>query len=224
MDQTTVSVSADNTDQLTTRRNRSFFTVLTRAHHRTTPWAKWIQSTFPTLGLEHYYAIIFNIILPSMSRSPKWHPPIMISDKHFLNNFHVSHACYIPCPSHPSWFYHRKYLSKWLTKQLTNWPVLYHLRELRHPQLIRYGTSSFIIGANNNQCITESLSIVHIITTYLPNDHFNIILLRTVFPELWKHVSVISHGTFADVCRCRYRIHNLTSLRNADEHLTQTIR
>jgi hypothetical protein len=58
----------------------------------------------PVRTLPHYFCKIhFNIIL-SASRSYKWSLPFRLSDHSFVCISHLPYACYMPRPSHPSWF------------------------------------------------------------------------------------------------------------------------
>jgi hypothetical protein len=45
-------------------------------------------------------------MLPSMPRSPKWFLPFTFSQNNSVCISYHSHACYMPCPSHPPWFDH----------------------------------------------------------------------------------------------------------------------
>jgi hypothetical protein len=46
------------------------------------------------------FTIHFKIILPSMSRSPKWSLPFWFLEQIFLRISYLSHACYMPHPRH----------------------------------------------------------------------------------------------------------------------------
>ena len=48
--------------------------------------------------------ISFNIILPSVCRSPKWPLPFRLSNLIFVIIFHPFYAWYILCRTHPPWF------------------------------------------------------------------------------------------------------------------------
>jgi len=58
--------------------------------------ARWIQSTFP--HSKHN----INIILSSTPRSSKVSLPFRISNQNFVCISHLSDACYMICPPHPS--------------------------------------------------------------------------------------------------------------------------
>jgi hypothetical protein len=59
-----------------------------RALYFTLLWVRWIQSA----SLHPISANYFNIILPSMSRSPKWFLPFIFSASYFIYISHLSHA------------------------------------------------------------------------------------------------------------------------------------
>jgi hypothetical protein len=53
----------------------------------------------PTLTL-YSFKINFNIVLPSMPRSPKWALPFSVLRLILYKRFSFPHSCYISCPSH----------------------------------------------------------------------------------------------------------------------------
>jgi hypothetical protein len=53
--------------------------------------------TFPS----NFPEINSNIIFSPMPRSSKWSHPFRFSDQNFVYISHLSHACYMPYPSHP---------------------------------------------------------------------------------------------------------------------------
>jgi len=63
------------------------------------PWARLIQI------IPNYFKFPFNNI-PSTLSSSKLSLPCRFSGWSFACTFRVSHACYIHCPSHCSWFDH----------------------------------------------------------------------------------------------------------------------
>ena len=53
----------------------------------------------------HFLKINLNIILPSMSGSPKWSLSFRFSHQNPVYVFHLPHTCYMPRPAHYSQFY-----------------------------------------------------------------------------------------------------------------------
>jgi hypothetical protein len=61
----------------------------------------------PVLTFPPYFPNIhFNIILLSMPKTSEWFLPFRYSNQNFVCTFHLSHACYVPCTSHPPCPYH----------------------------------------------------------------------------------------------------------------------
>jgi len=54
----------------------------------------------------HFLKINLNIILPSMSGSPKWFPSIRFPHQNPVYASPLPHKLYMPCPSHSSRYYH----------------------------------------------------------------------------------------------------------------------
>jgi hypothetical protein len=116
--------------------NRRFINVFTGVQypqaHKSSPHTHPIQ-------------IHFNIIQPSAHRSLEWSLPFGIFNLNLVRISHLPHACYMPRPSHPPWFYHSNII--WWKLQITKFaitefsPVSYHLIPLkskyspRHPVL-----------------------------------------------------------------------------------------
>jgi hypothetical protein len=68
--------------------------------------------TSTTCKAEHnlvYYVLLccawqrVNIILPSMPRSSEWSLSFRLSNQNFVHISHLPHACYMPCPTYPTW-------------------------------------------------------------------------------------------------------------------------
>jgi hypothetical protein len=74
--------------------------VFTRALRLTLSWGRWIQSVSP-----HLISLIYILILSSHRHLvlPSGLFPSGFPTK-ILYAFLFSHACYMPCLSHPSWF------------------------------------------------------------------------------------------------------------------------
>jgi hypothetical protein len=53
-----------------------------------------------------FFKIDFNINLPSTLKSFKMSLPLSFTNKNPVYIFHISHACYMPQPSHTPWFNH----------------------------------------------------------------------------------------------------------------------
>ena len=78
---------------------QSFITLFTRACHLSLSCAMWTQ---PCPSIRFLRSIW---IFTSKSRSSKW-PHIFSFLYLTLYAYLLSHACHMPCPSHPPWFYH----------------------------------------------------------------------------------------------------------------------
>jgi len=75
--------------------------------HKSPPLVPILSQKHPVHIFPHYFPKIYsNIILPSILRSSEWSLPFRFSNKNIVCTSHRSHACYIPCPSHPPWFNH----------------------------------------------------------------------------------------------------------------------
>jgi len=74
---------------------RKFNTAFTRTRQLSISWARSIHSMPPP----HFLKIHFNITLPCTVGSSKW------SSLKSTRQNPLPHTCYIPCPSHSSWFY-----------------------------------------------------------------------------------------------------------------------
>jgi hypothetical protein len=78
-----------------------FITMFTRSCLWSLSWdesSPYHRNLFPK--------ICFNIILPSTSRSSEW----SLSYENRACIPHLSHVCYMPCPSHPPAVYHSSYI------------------------------------------------------------------------------------------------------------------
>jgi hypothetical protein len=81
---------------------RWFITALTRACHRSLPWARSIQSMPPPSNLSQVH---FNII-PSTPGSIKWSPSLRFPHKSPVCTSPLPHTCHMSCPSQSSWLDH----------------------------------------------------------------------------------------------------------------------
>ena len=82
--------------------SRKLITVFTIACHLLLSWARSLHSTpqFSSLNIH------FNIILPATPRSFAWSLSFIFLHQNLVRTSHFSHTCYMPCPSHSSWFDH----------------------------------------------------------------------------------------------------------------------
>ena len=64
------------------------------------------------------FTINFNIILPSTPGSSKWYLPLMFPHQNPICTFPLPHTCYVPRPSHSSWFDHTNNI--WWSVQIMN--------------------------------------------------------------------------------------------------------
>jgi len=58
--------------------------------------------TFPL----YFPKIHSDVILPSTSRFTEWSALFMLSNQNVVYTYRLSHACYVPHPSHSPWFDH----------------------------------------------------------------------------------------------------------------------
>jgi len=71
--------------------------------HNTLPVVHILDQMHPVHTFPPYFPKIYtNIILPSTL----WSLPFRFSDQNFVYISHLSHACYMPRPSHPPWLDH----------------------------------------------------------------------------------------------------------------------
>jgi hypothetical protein len=98
--------------------------MFTRAFHRSLYWDRSIQFIPP------HPILIFKIhliILLSMSRSSLQSLSFWICHQNPTCIPLLSHACYMPCPSHPPWFDHSNCIwweNKWWSSSLCNFSNL----------------------------------------------------------------------------------------------------
>ena len=79
-----------------------FSTTFTRASHLSQSWARSIESFAPA---SHFWKVHYNII-SSVPLSPRWSPCLRFPHQNLLHTSLSPHSCYVPHPSHSSWFYH----------------------------------------------------------------------------------------------------------------------
>jgi hypothetical protein len=133
--------------------------VFTWPHHWSPSSAASIRSIHPILSLQ----IHCNISLQPKTRPPQWLISFWPSQQNTISIPLTSHACYMPCPSHPHWLIvlHNKYkqwatlLCSFLKLIISNlfrsnnspWqPVLKHLMLCSSPKVTReYKTAGTII-------------------------------------------------------------------------------
>jgi hypothetical protein len=72
--------------------------------HKGLPLDLILSQINPVFTFTSCFKIYLNIVLSSISVSPKWSLPLRFSDWNLVLISHLSHVCYIPCPPHPSWF------------------------------------------------------------------------------------------------------------------------
>jgi hypothetical protein len=74
--------------------------------HKSLPLVPILSQILPVHTSPIYFSMIHSNIFLSLSRSSKWSLPFGSSNKNFTCIFHLSHACHMPCISHPPWFDH----------------------------------------------------------------------------------------------------------------------
>ena len=82
--------------------SRRFITAFTSARHLSLSWASSIKSLPPTF---YFLKIHLNIILPSMSGSPKWSLTLRFPHQNPVYTSVLPHTRYMPRPSHSYPFY-----------------------------------------------------------------------------------------------------------------------
>jgi hypothetical protein len=73
-------------------------TAFTTAGHQSLSWTRSVYAA------SHCLKIHFDIILPSALRSSKWSLSLMFSHQNPVHTSPLPHTCYLPRPSHSSWF------------------------------------------------------------------------------------------------------------------------
>jgi len=77
--------------------------------HRSSPLVPVMSHMNPAHTISScFFKIQPNVILPFTPGFSKWLLPFRLCDQNFLRIYHVSHACYMSCPSPLPWFGHPK--------------------------------------------------------------------------------------------------------------------
>jgi len=75
--------------------------------HISPPLLPIVSQMYPVHTFPPYYPMIhFNIIFPSMPKFSEWSLPFSFFNKNIVSIYRLSHACFIPRPSHSPWFDH----------------------------------------------------------------------------------------------------------------------
>jgi hypothetical protein len=97
--------------------------------HKTPPLDPTLRQLHPVHTLPFYFhKIRSNIIFPSTPRSSKWTLTIRLSKK-IECICHRTHACYIPFPSHPPFYYPN---AIWWSVQIVNFLIIHSSPSSRH--------------------------------------------------------------------------------------------
>lgn len=81
--------------------------------HKSCHWAlSWAKSIHSPPTTQFLWVTL--ILYPSTSGSSKWHLPFGFSNQRHVCNCDISHECYMPLPSHSSWFPHHDIFIFWI--------------------------------------------------------------------------------------------------------------
>jgi hypothetical protein len=82
--------------------------------HNSLPPVPFLSKIDPFHNLPHnFLKLNFDIVLPSTYRSSKCSLPFRLSNLNFICISYLLQACYMHCPSHPSWLDYQVGWSKW---------------------------------------------------------------------------------------------------------------